>query len=178
VDNRQHNASVAEVCDDEDSMVDISSGIHEVVLQQDSVQESQHLVGQMRVREDMIVENLRHIDDTHMLVVEYFWRAMMEHDSLYGDFSIEDFQTLKERVTMVRTNYQQLLIDRDYLLDIGEMYHWVLKEKKTKVDQLTHELVSVDIISNLSQEYNITKERETQNGCVKTLEDMSDQNNI
>jgi len=29
----------------------------------------------------------------------------------------------------------------DYLLEVGEMYHRVMKEKETKVDQLTHELV-------------------------------------
>ena len=30
----------------------------------------------------------------------------------------------------------------DYLLEVGEMYHRALKEKETKVDRLTHELVS------------------------------------
>jgi hypothetical protein len=43
---------------------------------------------------------------------------------------------------VMRTNYQQLLMDRDYLLEVGEMYHRVLKEKETEVDRLTHELVS------------------------------------
>jgi hypothetical protein len=42
---------------------------------------------------------------------------------------------------VMRTNYQQLLMDRDYLLEVGEMYHGVLKEKETEVDRLTHELV-------------------------------------
>jgi hypothetical protein len=33
-------------------------------------------------------------------------------------------------------------MDRDYLLEIGEMYHGALEEKENEVDQLTHELVS------------------------------------
>jgi hypothetical protein len=33
-------------------------------------------------------------------------------------------------------------MDRDYLLEVGEMYHGALKEKETEVDRLTHELVS------------------------------------
>jgi hypothetical protein len=31
-------------------------------------------------------------------------------------------------------------MDRDYLLEVGEMYHRVLREKGLEVDRLTHEL--------------------------------------
>ena len=58
----------------------------------------------------------------------------MAHDSSDGDLSIDDFQTLGERVTLMRTDYQQLLMDRDYLLEVGEMYHGALKEKETEVE--------------------------------------------
>jgi hypothetical protein len=34
---------------------------------------------------------------------------------------------------MMKTNYQHLLMDRDYLLEIGEMYHGVLEEKYSEV---------------------------------------------
>jgi hypothetical protein len=67
---------------------------------------------------------------------------MVTRDSPSGDFSIEEFQTLRERVAMMKTNYQHLLMDKYYLLDIGEMYHGVLEEKENEVDRLTHELVS------------------------------------
>jgi hypothetical protein len=50
--------------------------------------------------------------------------------------------TLRERVTMMRADYQQLLMDRDFLMEVGEMYHKALREKELEVDQLTHELVS------------------------------------
>jgi hypothetical protein len=89
----------------------------------------------------MIVVAIRHINDTHAIVAEYYWRATMAHDSSDGEFAIADFQTLRERVTVMRTDYQQLLMDRDYLLEVGEMYHGSLKEKETEMDRLTHELV-------------------------------------
>jgi hypothetical protein len=85
---------------------------------------------------------MRHLDDTHALVAGYCWRATVTQDSSGGEFSIEDFQTLRERVMVMKTNYQHILMDRDYLLEIGEMYHGALEEKENEVDQLTHELVS------------------------------------
>ena len=42
----------------------------------------------------------------------------------------------------MKSNYQHLLMARDYLLAIGEMYHGALKEKVNEVDRLTHEFVS------------------------------------
>jgi hypothetical protein len=66
----------------------------------------------------------------------------MAHDSSDGGLSIDDFHTLRERVTVMRVDYQQLLMDRDYLLEVGEMYHRALREKEIEVDRLTHELVS------------------------------------
>jgi hypothetical protein len=141
-DNRQFSALSLEECVDGDSTVDISSGSHEVAPQQDIDQESRHLTRQLRVREDMIMTTIRHIDDTHALVAEYCWRASMAHGSPDGELALDDFQTLRERVTVMRTDYQQLLMDRDYLLEVGEMYHRALREKETEVDRLTHELVS------------------------------------
>jgi len=42
---------------------------------------------------------------------------------------------------VMRTNYQQLLMDINYLLEVGNMYHRALREKEIEVDRLTHELV-------------------------------------
>ena len=53
----------------------------------------------------------------------------MEHGSSNGEFSMDDFYTLRERVSVMRTDYQQLLTDRDYLLRIGEIYHEALREQ-------------------------------------------------
>jgi hypothetical protein len=38
------------------------------------------------------------------------------------------FHTLLERVTMTRVDYQQFLMDKDYILEVGEMYHKALME--------------------------------------------------
>jgi hypothetical protein len=64
---------------------------------------------------------MRHLDDTHTLVEGCCWRATMTQDSPSGEFSIEDFQTLRERVIVMKTNCEHLLMDRDYLLEIGDV---------------------------------------------------------
>jgi hypothetical protein len=125
------------------SRVDTSSEEHEVAPQLDCDQEPRYLVGQLRVNEDMMRATTRRIDDTHALVADCCWRASMAHDSSDGGFAIYDFHTLRERVSVMRTDYQQLLIDRDYLLVIGEMYHRALREQELEVDRLTHKLESV-----------------------------------
>jgi hypothetical protein len=43
---------------------------------------------------------------------------------------MDDFHTFRERVLMMRNDYQQLLTDRDYLLRIVEMYHEALREQE------------------------------------------------
>jgi hypothetical protein len=46
------------------------------------------------------------------------------------------------RVGTSRTDYQQLLTDRDYLLRVGEMYHEALREQELEMDRLSQELES------------------------------------
>jgi hypothetical protein len=50
---------------------------------------------------------------------------------------MDEFHTLRERVSTMRVDYQQLLTDRDYLLGIGDMYYGALREKELEVDRLT-----------------------------------------
>jgi hypothetical protein len=66
--------------------------------------------------------------------------ASMAHDSSDGGLTIDDFHTLRERVPVMRIDYQQLLMDKDYLLGVGEMYHRALREQELEVDRVTHEL--------------------------------------
>ena len=69
------------VYSDEDSTVDPGSRSHKVALQHDvdvCSCESHHLTGQLKVHEDMIMATMRHLDDTHTLVVDFCWRATME----------------------------------------------------------------------------------------------------
>ena len=99
-----------------------------MVPQHDCDQESHHLAGQLRVSEDMIMAATRHFDDTHALVADYYWRASVAHGSADEGFAMDDFHNLRERVSMMRTDYQQLLTDKDYLLRMGEMYHEALRE--------------------------------------------------
>jgi hypothetical protein len=73
----------------------------------------------------MIRAATRRIDDMHAVMEDYGWRASVEQGSSDGGFSMDDFHTLRERVSVMRTDYQQLLTDRDYLLRVGEMYQSV-----------------------------------------------------
>jgi hypothetical protein len=84
----------------------------------------------------------RCIDDTHALVAGYCWTTSMAQDSSNGGLVIDDFHTLRKRVIAIRADYQQLLRDRDYLLEVDEMYHRALREHEVEMDRLTHELVS------------------------------------
>jgi hypothetical protein len=68
--------------------------------------------------------------------------GIIAHDSSDEAFPINDFHTLLERMSVMRSDFQQLLTDRDYLLGIGEMYHRALREQELEVDRLTQELES------------------------------------
>jgi hypothetical protein len=113
------------VYSDEDSIVDLGSRSHKVALQHDvdvCSCESHHLTGQLKVREDMIVAAMRHLDDTHTMMDDFCWRATMAQDSVGVDLSVTDFITLKEAMVVTRSNYLHLLADRDYLLTVGGVY--------------------------------------------------------
>jgi hypothetical protein len=77
----------------------------EMEPQHDCDQESHHLAGQLRVGEDMIMVAIRRSDDMHTWVTNYCWRASVAHGSSNGGFSKDDFHTLRQRVSMMRTEY-------------------------------------------------------------------------
>jgi hypothetical protein len=92
-----------------DSRVDISrtdsgSEEYEATPHHDHDQESHHLAAQLRVSEAMIMEATRHIDDMHAVMADYYWRASLAHGSLDEGFAMDDFHTLRGRVSMMRTN--------------------------------------------------------------------------
>jgi hypothetical protein len=122
--------------------VDTSSEGFEMAPQHDHDQESHHLATQLRVSETMIRTSTRRTNDMHAVMTDYCWRALVAHGSLDEEIAMEDFHTLGERVSMMRTDHQQLLIGQDYLLRISDMYHEALREQELEMDQLTQELES------------------------------------
>jgi hypothetical protein len=76
----------------------------------------------------MIMAVTKRSDDMHALMEDYCWRVSVAHVSSDEGIPMDDFHTLRERVFVMRTDYQQLLTDRDYLLRVGEMYHEALRE--------------------------------------------------
>jgi hypothetical protein len=87
----------------------------------------------------MMRETTRSTDDMHVVMADYCWRASVAHGSSDEEISMEDFHALGERVSMMRTDHQQLLTRQDYLLRISDTYHEALREKEVDMDQLTQE---------------------------------------
>jgi hypothetical protein len=142
VDNKQFSTSSSTESVVEDFSDGTSSERHEGVPQHDYDQESHHLAEQLTVSEAMIMTSTRRSDDMHALMADFCWRASVAHGSSNERITMDDFHTLKERVSVMRVDYQQLLTDKDYLLRIGEIYHEALREQDLEVDRLTLELES------------------------------------
>jgi hypothetical protein len=53
----------------------------------------------------MIRATTRRIDDMHVGIEDYCWRASVEQGSSDGGFSMDDFHTLWERLSMMRTDF-------------------------------------------------------------------------
>jgi hypothetical protein len=115
------------------SRTDTSSEGSDMAPQYDHDHELHHLAAQLGVSEAMIRAATRRIDDMHTVMADYDWRASVAHGSSDGGFSMDDFHTLRERVSMMRTNFQQLLTDRDYLLVMSEMYYRALREQVLEI---------------------------------------------
>jgi hypothetical protein len=105
--------------------------------QHDHDHKSHHLEAQLRVSEAMIMVATKRIDDMHTMMAYYCWRASVAQGSSDGGFSMDDFHTLRESVSVMRTDYEQLLTDNDYLLRVSEMYHEDLREQELEMDRLT-----------------------------------------
>jgi hypothetical protein len=116
--------------------------MHEGVPQHDYDQESHRLAAQLGVSVAMIRAATRHFDDMHAVMEDYDWRASVAQGSSDGGFLMDDFHTLRERVFMMRTDYQQLLTDKDYLLGSGDLYHRALRVQEFEVYRRTRELES------------------------------------
>jgi hypothetical protein len=117
-------------------------GDYEMAPQYDHDQKSHHLAARLRVSEAMIRVANRPIDDMHVVMADYCQRASVAQQSSDGGFSMDDFHTLRERVSVMRTDYQQLLTHMDYLLRISEMYHEALRDQELEMDRITQELES------------------------------------
>jgi hypothetical protein len=75
-------------------------------------------------------------------MADYYWRASVAHGISDEEIAMEDFHALRERVSIMRTDHQQLLTRQDYLLRISNTYHEALREQELEMDQLTQELGS------------------------------------
>jgi hypothetical protein len=72
------------------------------------------------------------------MINTHWWQSIVEGPQWHmivqmGSLPLMTFKH-SGRVIVMRTDNHQLLMDRHYLLEVGEMYQWVLKEKETEVD--------------------------------------------
>jgi hypothetical protein len=148
-----------EKCEEEDKS--------ENLIEEDCSHEPHHLIGKLKVSEDMIVAAIKHFEDTHTLVADCCWRASGSHDSLGGEPPLVDFQALREAVVVMKSNYLHLLSDRDHLLMLGEMYHDALKGKEEEVDRLTQELEITQDSLKSSQKALQESEMQVEHLCVE-----------
>jgi hypothetical protein len=113
-----------------------------VAPQYDHDRESHHAVAQLRVSEDMIRAATRCTNGMHGVMEDYCWRASVTHGSSNEEISMEDFHSLRERVSVMRIDHQQLLTRQDYSLRISDTYDEALREQELEMDRLTQELGS------------------------------------
>jgi hypothetical protein len=81
-------------------------GDSEMAPQYDHDQKSHYLAAWLIVSEAMIRVANRPIEYMHAMMADYCQRASVAQQSSDGGFSMADFHTLRERVSMMRTDYQ------------------------------------------------------------------------
>jgi hypothetical protein len=70
----------------------------------------------------------------HVVTEDYCSRASVAHASSDEEIAMEDFHALRERVSVMRTNHQQLWTGQDYLLRISDTYDETLREGELDMD--------------------------------------------
>jgi hypothetical protein len=99
----------------------------------------------------MIRASTRCTDDMHVVMADYYWRASVANGSSDEEISMEDFHALRDRVSVMRTDHQQLLTRQDNLLRISNTYHEALREQEMEMDRLTQELGSTRGLLRVTQ---------------------------
>ena len=99
------------------------------------MQEAHFIAGSLKIYEKKIQEALNTLHGTPALVLKIC--CSMEEKS-----SMEDMEKIQKEIPNTKGNIQSLISDRDYLLDIFEMYHAITLKYVEENDNLTKELKS------------------------------------
>jgi hypothetical protein len=87
-------------CSFVESTFDVDNNTDGLSLQHDRddcAYEPHHFTGKLKVSEGKIEATMRHFDDTHALVVEYYWRDTMAQDGWGDEFTIVYIQKLRDQ---------------------------------------------------------------------------------
>lgn len=88
------------------------------------------------VREEMVEAALNHFDQVQKIMVRMCWRVLRHYDGSEEGPSLDDLHVLKEALVVVKTNYLHLLMDRDHLLALDEIYFDVLRQKDNDMGKI------------------------------------------
>ena len=66
-----------------------------------------------------------------------------------GEALLDEYIALKEGKAKMKERYMNLLSDRDHLLTMDEMYHYVVKKEEEEVERLTNKLeITIDLLKS------------------------------
>ena len=103
----------------------------------------------MKVNDRMVATTVKHFDVAHEMLATYGWSTSLTDEHGDSVFSLAEIHALQEAIGMMKQNYLQLLVDKDFLLEWGHICYVALQGNEEKVDKLTHELeVTMDLLQS------------------------------
>jgi hypothetical protein len=120
----------------------------------------------------MMREATRCTDDMHVVMADYYWTTSVAHGSSDEEIAMEDFHALRERVSVMRIDHQQLFTRQDYLLRISDTYHETLREQEMDMDRLTQELESTRGFL-IGTQTTLQESESRSDGCIEEIHHRS-----
>lgn len=149
MDESTHDAAYHVVSDDESASYHSAYCEPENLYGGHKLQNPHHLVGQLKVNDNMIATTIEHFDVARQMLATYGWSTPLTDEHGDSGFSLAEIHALREAIGMMKQNYLKLLADRDFLLEWDCICYDALKGKEEQVDELTHELeVTMDSLQS------------------------------
>ena len=109
--------------------------------------ESHHLSGPLKEDGEKLKAALKNLLDINALVARCCWKA--SGGEMEGEALLEECIALKEGMANMKESYMNLLSDRDHLLTMAEIYHFVVNMEEEEVERLTNKLeITIDLLKS------------------------------
>lgn len=76
-----------------------------------------HLARQLKVNDRMVAKTIKNFDVAHQMLATYGWSTTLTDEHGDSVFSLAEIHALREAIGMMKQNYLQVLVDRDFLLE-------------------------------------------------------------